>query len=68
LFLQYAKNTNGIIKGRRFSFDLDGTLVTLPKVAGDYSTVEPIESNIELVKELHKSGNYIIIQTVSIAF
>lgn len=30
---------------------------------GDFSTVKPIERNIQLVRELHASGHYIIIST-----
>jgi hypothetical protein len=40
------------IKKRRICFDLDSTLVTIPKVPGDYSTCEPIFKNIKLVKQL----------------
>ena len=47
----------------RFCFDLDNTLVTYPRVAKDYSSVLPIERNIQLVRELHAAGHYIIIQT-----
>ena len=48
---------------RRFCFDLDGTLVSLPEIPGDYSTVKPIPENILLAQELHKAGHHIIIQT-----
>lgn len=50
-------------KKQRFCFDLDGTLVSFPLVARDYSTVLPIESNIRLAQELHAAGHKIIIQT-----
>jgi len=50
-------------KKQRFCFDLDGTLVGSPEVAGDYSTCPPLAGNIELVQALHKAGHYIIIQT-----
>ena len=30
----------------RICFDLDNTLVSYPKVKGDYSSVEPITKNI----------------------
>ncbi|CAF4224398.1 unnamed protein product, partial [Adineta steineri] len=47
----------------RFCFDLDNTLVSYPTKYGDYSTVEPKVKNIQLVRELHRAGHYIIIQT-----
>lgn len=37
--------------------------MTLPKVPGDYASVEPIPRNIELVRQLHAAGHHIIIQT-----
>ena len=50
-------------KKQRFCFDLDGTLVTFPEAASDYTSVLPIESNIKLARELHAAGHTIIIQT-----
>ncbi|KAK5053698.1 hypothetical protein LTR84_001659 [Exophiala bonariae] len=50
-------------KRQRFCFDLDMTLVGFPQEPGDYSTCPPIWQNIELVKQLHKAGHHIIIQT-----
>jgi capsule biosynthesis phosphatase len=47
----------------RFCFDLDNTLVTYPKIHGDYSTVEPIWRNINYVKFLKKLGHTIIVYT-----
>ena len=47
----------------RFCFDLDGTLVSKPRVEGDYSTCDPIETNISYLKHLKKLGHYIIIAT-----
>ena len=47
----------------RFVFDLDNTLVTHPKVHGDYSTCEPKPRNVQLVQELSAAGHYIIIWT-----
>ena len=47
----------------RFCFDLDGTLVTPPRDPSDWSSVEPIEKNIELVRQLRRVGHHIIIQT-----
>ncbi|KAM4062781.1 mobA-like NTP transferase domain-containing protein [Hirsutella rhossiliensis] len=48
---------------RRFCFDLDGTLVGVPAVLGDYSTCPPIDKNIRLLQQLFEAGHYIIIQT-----
>ena len=50
-------------KVERFCFDLDRTLVTAPKVEGDYSTCEPIERNVNFLKHLKSLGHYIIIYT-----
>jgi capsule biosynthesis phosphatase len=52
-----------VIQNIRICFDLDNTLVTYPKVKGDYSTVEPIMNNINYLKYLKKFGNVIIIYT-----
>ena len=48
---------------KRFCFDLDGTLFTHPLVPGDYTTVKPLEHNIELVKSLYRKGHTIIISS-----
>jgi capsule biosynthesis phosphatase len=48
---------------KRFCFDLDNTLVTYPKIPGDYSSVEPIKRNIDYLKFLKDQGNHIIIYT-----
>jgi len=50
-------------KVERFCFDLDRTLVTAPKVEGDYATCEPIERNVNFLKHLKSLGHYIIIYT-----
>ena len=50
-------------ENQRICFDLDNTLVSFPKVVGDYSTVEPIQSNINALKFLYNMGHYIIIYT-----
>ena len=55
------QNENNIKK--RICFDLDNTLVTYPKISGDYNTVEPIYKNINYLKYLKKKGNVIIIYT-----
>jgi capsule biosynthesis phosphatase len=47
----------------RVCFDLDNTLVTFPKIHKDYSTVEPIQKNIDYLNFLKDKGNYIIIHT-----
>lgn len=54
-----------ITKGKklRVCFDLDNTLVTYPKIAGDYSSVEPIERNISYLRFLYSMGHDIIIYT-----
>lgn len=51
------------IESKKFCFDLDQTLVTLPEIKGDYSTVKPIQKNINLVKYLKNLGQTIIIHT-----
>lgn len=52
-----------IIKKQRICFDLDNTLVTFPTVRDDYTSVKPIEKNINLLKYLKSFGNTIIIYT-----
>jgi capsule biosynthesis phosphatase len=47
----------------RICFDLDNTLVTYPYKAGDYSSVKPIQQNIQLLRKLKKEGHTIIIYT-----
>lgn len=54
---------NNKSKPKRFVFDLDNTLVTHPRIAGDYNTVEPIVENINFLKHIKDAGNYIIIYT-----
>jgi len=51
------------IPTKRFCFDLDNTLVTYPKVSGDYSTVEPIHHTINFLKKLKENGHTVIIYT-----
>lgn len=48
---------------KRFCFDLDGTLVTAPRIPGDYTTCEPIHHMIQYLQQLHENGHYIIIHT-----
>jgi capsule biosynthesis phosphatase len=47
----------------RICFDLDNTLVSYPKAQGDYSSVEPINKNINFLKLLKELGHTIIIYT-----
>ena len=47
----------------RICFDLDNTLVSYPKTPGDYSSVEPINKNINFLKLLKELGHTIIIYT-----
>jgi len=47
----------------RFCFDLDGTLVSQPRVANDLATCEPIPKAISLVRQLYEAGHTIIIST-----
>ena len=48
---------------KRFCFDLDETLVTLPLISGNYETVEPKHENIKFLNFLKSHGHYIIIYT-----
>ena len=48
---------------KRYCFDLDNTLVTFPYVDNDYSTVQPIQNNINMLKLIKSRGNTIIIYT-----
>ena len=56
-------NDELIINNKRICFDLDNTLVTYPTVKGDYTSVKPIEKNINFLKYLKRFGNTIIIYT-----
>lgn len=47
----------------RICFDLDNTLVTFPIKKNDYSSVQPIEKNIQFLKYLKSFGHTIIIYT-----
>jgi capsule biosynthesis phosphatase len=65
-FLQELKTQQSPLNSRkkmRFCFDLDNTLVSYPTEYGDYNSVEPKMQNIQLIRELHAAGHYIIIQT-----
>lgn len=58
-----AHNGINLIKSHRYCFDLDNTLVTYPKITGDYTTVEPIQKTIDFLKYLKRVGHTIIIYT-----
>ena len=47
----------------RICFDLDNTLVTFPRITGDYNTVDPIIKNINYLRYLKSFGHTIIIYT-----
>lgn len=47
----------------RVCFDLDNTLVTFPAKPNDYTTVLPIQKNIDYLKFLKSQGAHIIIYT-----
>jgi capsule biosynthesis phosphatase len=67
IFISYTKligNTNQLFhKPLRICFELDNTLVTLPTIPGDYSSVKPIFKMVSLLKNLKKLGHIIIIYT-----
>ena len=46
----FRNKSNSSFTEKRYCFDLDNTLVTFPKEAGAYSSVDPIEENIEFVR------------------
>ena len=59
--IQFSKTYK--IDKKRFCFDLDNTLVTYPKIEGDYTSVEPIYETINYLKKLKEKGHIIIIYT-----
>jgi len=62
--LQLCSSTDKLSVDRKtFCFDLDNTLVTFPRIVGDYSTVEPIEKNIVFLREMKNNGHKIIIHS-----
>jgi len=63
LQLKIYCESNKSSKKTRVCFDLDNTLVSYPKIQGDYETVEPIQKNIEYLRFLKEQGSYIIIYT-----
>ena len=56
-------NNKTVIKNKRICFDLDNTLVTFPTIKNDYTSVKPIQKNINFLKYLKGFGNIIIIYT-----
>jgi capsule biosynthesis phosphatase len=63
IFCNNLPNNNLLTKKYRFCFDLDNTLVTFPTINGDYSSVMPIQENINFVNYLKHMGHIIIIYT-----
>jgi capsule biosynthesis phosphatase len=59
----YCNKNKDHINNLRVCFDLDNTLVTHPTISGDYTSVLPIQRNIDFLKLLHTLGNIIIIYT-----
>lgn len=60
--LCFRLNKN-LIKQKRYCFDLDNTLITFPKIKNDYTSVGPIQQNIDMLRYLHSLGHTIIIYT-----
>ena len=56
-------NNSLMIKPIRICFDLDNTLVSFPQIQNDYTSVKPIQKNINYLKYLKKFGHTIIIYT-----
>jgi capsule biosynthesis phosphatase len=56
-------DNNQRIKTLRLCFDFDNTLVTFPKIKDDYTSVLPIQTNIDILKYLKSFGHTIIIYT-----
>lgn len=63
LFHNKHKNNKKYFNEYRICFDLDNTLVTHPEIAGDYTTVKPIDQNIRYAQFLHNIGCTVIIYT-----
>jgi capsule biosynthesis phosphatase len=58
-----ALNNNTMFTSKRYCFDLDNTLVSFPKIKNDYTSVQPINKNINFLRYLKKLGHTIIIYT-----
>ena len=59
--VEFSKSYN--VEPQRFVFDLDNTLVTYPRVSGDYTSVEPIHDTINYLRKLKEAGHHIIVYT-----
>ena len=59
----YCNKYKEIASPLRVCFDLDNTLVTHPTISGDYTSVLPIQRNIDYLRLLHRLGHTIIIYT-----
>lgn len=59
----FSSEQHKFMKPMRFCFDLDKCLVSKPLVEGDYSTVAPIQRNIEYLRFLKDLGHTVIIHT-----
>jgi capsule biosynthesis phosphatase len=59
----YCNKHKKSAKPLRVCFDLDNTLVTHPTIHGDYTSVLPIQRNIDYLKLLKRLGHTIIIYT-----
>ena len=59
----YCNKYKKILAPLRICFDLDNTLVTHPTIHKDYTSVLPIQRNIDYLKLLHRLGHTIIIYT-----
>jgi capsule biosynthesis phosphatase len=60
---EYQDDTNTDPTKRRICVELDNVLVTHPLIYNDYSTVQPIQENIDFLKYLKQLGHTIIINT-----
>lgn len=56
-------NDTNSLKTLRICFDFDNTLITFPTKDKDYTSVEPIQRNIDFLKYLKSFGHTIIIYT-----
>jgi capsule biosynthesis phosphatase len=59
----YCNKYKEFARPLRVCFDLDNTLVTHPTIQGDYTSVLPIQRNIDYLRLLHRLGHTIIIYT-----
>ena len=59
----YCSNKQSNFEKLRICFDIDNTLVTYPSIPGDYTSVSPINKNINYLKLLKNYGHTIILYT-----